>query len=475
MPSGLDPWRPRGATDEPHLPPGPVGLPLLGQIHEVWRDPLTMFMQASRRFGDTFTLRFGPYRFVALHRPEDIRHVYVKNADNYVKSPTYRGLERVLGKGLVTSEGEFWRRQRKLANPAFHRKRLAGFADAMVRCTEQLCDDWTNDAVGRELDVAEAMMGLTFRIVGHTLFSTELGGATDRVGQAMTVANDYANKLGESLVSLPAWTPTPDNVRFWRAKSTLDELVIGMIEARRREMETTGVAGHDLMAMLMEATDETGAERMSDEQLRDEVLTLVAAGHETTANALSWTFMLLSQHPDVARRLRAELDAVLGDRSPTIDDLPQLSFTEWVVKESMRLYPPVWIIERQALGTDEIGPWSYGPGTVVATCMYAAHRNPELWPNPEGFDPDRFSPERSEGRPRYAYMPFGAGPRSCIGNHFAMMEAVLVVATLAQRFELELEPGHRVRLDPGVTLRPAGGLPMRVRARCPGGAVKRAA
>jgi len=444
-------------------------------MHEVWRDPLQMFVRASRTFGDAMTLRFGPYRFVVLHRPEDIRHVYVQNADNYVKSRTYRGLKLVLGNGLVTSEGDFWRRQRKLANPAFHRKRLSVFANDMVRCTDEMCGDWAKAPAGTELDVAEAMMALTFRIVGHTLFSTELGGATDRVGAAMTVANHYANKLGESLVSLPTWTPTAENRRFWQAKATLDELVIGMIEQRRRQMEATGDAGHDLMAMLMEATDESGSERMSDEQLRDEVLTLVAAGHETTANALAWTFMLLSQHPDVARRLRAEVDDVLWGRLPTVDDLPRLAFTEQVVKESMRLYPPVWIIEREALGADEVGGWRYPAGTVVGTCMYAAHRNPRLWPNPEGFDPDRFSPQRSEGRPRYAYMPFGAGPRSCIGNHFAMMEAILLVATIAQRFELELVPGHRVRLDPGITLRPKGGLPMRVFPRDRNSGAERAA
>ncbi len=225
----------------------------------------------------------------------------------------------------------------------------------------------------------------------------------------------------------------------------------------------------------MVATEETGTERMSDEQLRDEVLTLVSAGHETTANALAWTFMLLSQYPDVGRRLRAELDEVLGGRSPRFEDLPRLEYTERVIQESMRLYPPVWMIERVTLGPDTVAGRELPKDTIVGLCIYTAHRNPKHWPNPEGFDPDRFLPERSEGRPRYAYFPFGAGPRMCIGNHFAMMEAKLLVATIAQHFELELVQGHRVRLDPGVTLRPRGGLPMRLVPRRPGRRIERAA
>ncbi len=473
--SRFDPWRPRAEHDEPQYPPGPAGYPLIGMMPEVWRDSLGMMIQGFQRFGETATFRFGPYRYVVANDPEDVRHVLVQNHANYHKSPTYAGLKLVLGNGLVTSEGSFWRRQRKLATPAFHRKRLVNFTEQMIACTEDTCARWSALPPGQELDVAEEMMKLTFRIVGHTLFSTELGGEADHVGEAMEVALKYANDAAESMMLIPTWLPTPKNQRFHRAKATLDELVLGMIAERRRQVAETGDAGHDLMAMLMEATDETGTERMSDEQLRDEVLTLVSAGHETTANALSWTFMLLSKYPDVARRLRAELDEVLGGRPPGFEDLPRLEYTERVIQESMRLYPPVWMIERVTLGPDVVAGKELPKDTIVAMCMYTAHRNPKYWPNPEGFDPDRFLPERSEDRPRYAYFPFGAGPRMCIGNHFAMMEAKLLVAMLIQRFDVELRPGHRVALDPGVTLRPKGGLPMRITPRRQGRRLERVA
>lgn len=432
-------------------------------MHEVWRDPLAMFMRVFRTFGETAGLRFGPYRLIVLHDPEDIRHVFVRNADNYVKSPTYEGLKLVLGTGLVTSEGDFWRRQRKLANPAFHRKRLGAFADTMVRCTEEMCADWVAGPDGARIDLAEEMMRLTFRIVGHTLFSTELGQDSDDVGPALTVALEYANETAETFNLVPRWVPTRKNREFKTAMATLDQLVLRMIAERRAQAQRTGDAGEDLMGMLMSATDDEaqGGKGMTDAQLRDEVLTLVGAGHETTANALVWTFTLLSQHPDVARKVRAEVQQVAGDRSLTLEDYPKLTYTLQVIKESMRLFPPVWMIERQALGADEVGGWKIAPKTIIGACIHTMHRNPRFWRNPEGFDPGRFAPEQEAERPRYAYIPFGAGPRQCIGNHFAMMEAVLLTATIARRFDLELMPGHRIALDPGVTLRPRDGLPVR--------------
>lgn len=441
------------------LPPRPRGLPLVGNAIELFRRPLATVVGARQRLGDTVRFTAGPYDFVTIHRPDDIRHVLVTNHKSYAKSRNYDGLRMVLGNGLVTSDGEFWRRQRKLAQPAFHREKLSAFAQTMVDCTTDWLDDLEGRATNRPVDIHHEMMQLTFRIVGLTLFSMELG-SHDEVGPAITVALDHANAQVEHLYMIPTWVPTPANFRFRKALRKLDALVMQIISKRR-----AGEDKPDLLSMLMAATDETGTERMTDRQLRDEVLTLALAGHETTANALSWTWYLLSKHPDVERRLFQEVQEVLGDRPPRLEDFKALEYTNRVVQESMRLYPPAWMFERQAIADDEIGDYRIPKGTIIGICPWSVHRHPELWPNPEGFDPDRFLPERSENRPRYAYIPFGGGPRVCIGNHFAMMEAVLLVAGIAQRFRLDLDPSHHIGLDPGITLRPRHGMYMYARPR----------
>ena len=454
---------PTSAT--PRLPPGPRGLPLLGSIHELSKDHLERFSAHVRDYGDTVMIRFGPLRFVLIHRPEDIRHVLVKNHKNYPKSQTYEPLALVLGKGLVTSEGALWKRQRKLMQPAFHRQRLVEFAETMVDCTRDHLDGWdrqlaTDDGGAPVVDIHEEMMRLTFRVVGKTLFSVDLAGDSREFGEALTIATDYVSRRTETVLKLPTWLPTPANHRFRRARGALDRVVTRMIAERRAAPE-----GHaDLMDMLMRATDETGTERMNDQQLRDEVMTLVAAGHETTSNALTWTLMLLGRHPAVERKLHAELTRALEGRAPGFADLEALQYTEQVLHESMRLFPPVWMVERVALADDQLGEPAYDipAGTIVGVCTWTLHRRPSLWPNPEAFDPERFTPERVAARPRYAYVPFAAGPRTCIGNAFAMMEAKLLLASIVQRYRLELVPGQTITPDPGVTLRPKGAVKMRL-------------
>jgi cytochrome P450 len=290
-------------------------------------------------------------------------------------------------------------------------------------------------------------MRLTFRIVGLTLFSTDVEDAADEIGRALGYLLAWTNERSARLVQVPLWIPTPANVRFARAKKTFDDLIYAIIRERK-----AGTPKGDLLDMLL------AADAMPEQQLRDELITLAAAGHETTANALSWTFYLLSKHPDVERRVRAEVEEVLGDRPPSLDDLPKLAFTERVIEESMRLYPPVWALERQAVGEDIVGGERVRPGTIVMMSPYAMHRDPELWENPEGFDPDRFLPDAKKARPRYAYIPFGGGPRICIGNAFAMMEAKIVLALAVRKFRLELIPGQRVEMDPSITLRPKNGV-----------------
>ncbi|MCA9704894.1 MAG: cytochrome P450 [Myxococcales bacterium] len=437
------------------LPPGPRGLPLVGNLG-LLRDPLGSLTRAHRAHGDAVCFRVGPIRFMSVADPELAHHVLIRNHRNYVKSRSYRGLRLVLGNGLVTSEGEHWRRQRKLAQPAFHRQRLAQLAQTMARCVEERLDAWDAQAPC-ELDVHEQMMQLTLRIVGRTLFGTDLGTDLGALGPAVTECMRKANEYAESLVPVPLWVPTPSNLRFGRAKRLLDGIVHEIIEQRRR-----GEPRDDVLGMLMAATDETGTERMSDQQLRDEVMTLFMAGHETIATTMSWTFLLLHQHPEVAQRVRAEAEAVLGGRAPTFDDLPALTYAGQVIDESMRIRPPVWIVERQALHEDQLGPWRIPAGTIVAVSPWVMHHHAGLWDHPERFDPERFTPERVGSRPKLAYLPFGAGPRICIGNHFARMEALIILASVVQRHALEVKHPGAVGLDPKVTLRPAGGIPARL-------------
>lgn len=450
----------------PRAVPGPKGSFLVGSGLTVLRDPLRSFLEATRAYGDVVKFKLGPFDYVLLNSAEGVKHLLIDQAKNYVKSRSYDGLRLVLGEGLVTSEGDYWRKQRKLSQPAFHKERLAAFAAMMVSDTRSMLDRWTREGA-TEVDMHEEMMRLTYRIVARTLCGVdvdpEAGAArtsAHAMGEAIATALRFANDYAESLVRLPLWWPSPAHFRFRRAAKVLDELVLGIIDERRRNPD--GARG-DLLELLMAARYDDGT-GMTDRQLRDEVMTIVLAGHETTATALTWTWTLLSQHPDVARKLQAEVDAVLGDRIPTFEDVPKLRYVAMVVQESMRLYPPVWVFERQALADDVILGYAIPKGTVVAVSPYVLHRNPRYWDNPEGFDPERFSPETvaqsGDRRPKHAYLPFSVGPRQCIGNSFALMEAQLVVAMTARRFRPSLVPGHKVEPDPKVTLRPKHPLPM---------------
>ncbi|MFV8754574.1 cytochrome P450 [Nannocystaceae bacterium ST9] len=450
--------------DKP-LPPGPRGLPLIGSALETRRDILGLLQRGMLEYGDTVRFRFGPWDFVTLHRPEDIRAVLLERHADFRKSPSYEGLKLILGTGLLTSEGEFWQRQRKLATPAFHHKRLVGFAETMTRCTSELGEVWAarEHAGDATIDVFEQMTALTFRIVGLTLFSTELSDHAGAMGPALAVAVEHANYLATSLMlAAPPWLPTRRNRRFRAAVQVIDDLVLGIIAERRR----SGEHHPDLLGMLMAATVEGDPSAgMSDAELRDEVATLVLAGHETTANALTWTLVLLAQHPEIDARVHEEIERVCGSAPPSFEQLAALPYVGQVIDESMRLYPPAWMFERQAIADVELGDYAIPRGTLVAISPWTLHRHPGHWPRPLHFDPDRFDEAAKAARPRYTYLPFGGGPRQCIGTNFALIEAKLVLATLLQRFRLELLPGQDLRPDPAVTLRPRQGLQMRLHPR----------
>jgi cytochrome P450 len=451
--------------------PGPRGLPWFGSVFPAWRDPLTLFMQSRDRYGDVVRFKFGPFQYYLVNDPDVVKHVLVDNPKGYTKSRNYLGLKVVLGEGLLTSEGDHWRRQRKLAQPAFHRDKLAGFATSMSKATRDMLTRWTSEGAESSFDIHVEMMRLTFRIVGLTLFSSDVDGDAKDVGHALEVAMHWANDYAESMIRVPPYIPTPGNVRFKRAKKTLDDVVFRLIADRRAEAAKSGDFGGDLLGMLMAATEEPDPNAassvaragMDDQQLRDEIITMILAGHETTANLLSWTFSLLSKHPDVERRVREEARRVLGDRDPVLEDVRSLEYTKMVLEEALRLYPPAWVFERQAIAPDTLGGYAIEPGAIIGLCPYVLHRHPDHWENPEGFDPERFRPERAEKRPRYAYLPFGGGPRTCVGNHFAMMEAQILLAMIVREQRLELEPSHPVVLDPVITLRPKHGIKVRRR------------
>ena len=441
-------------------PPGPRGLPVVGILPQLRSDPLRVFLDAADRFGDVVHVNAGRYQGYLLSAPGDIKHVLQDNARNYHKSPLYERLKENLGEGLVTSEEGFWRRQRRLAQPAFHRQRLAGMVDAMVSEIDRTLEGWHGVAErGEVIDLVAAMMDLTQRIIVRTMFSADLGSTADVVKRTWPIVNE---RIGETLwaTRLEHRLPTPANRRFNRAVRELDGVVYNLISARRR----SGGDQPDLLSMLLSARDEDTGEHMTDRQLRDEVMTILLAGHETTALALSWTCFLLADRPDVDERLAHEAGQVIAGR-PGLGDTERLTYTRMVLQEALRLYPPAWAYSRVALADDEIAGYRLPARSLVYILPFVVHRRPHLWPEPARFDPERFSADEIAVRARFAYLPFGGGPRQCIGQQFAMVEASLALAMISQRYRVQLVPGQRITPTPLITLRPEPGIRARLIAR----------
>jgi cytochrome P450 len=418
-------------------------------------NPIRLFEYLAATFGRVSCYRIGASDVVVMNDPELIRDVLIAQPQNFIKERTQRRMKILLGEGLITSDGEIHKRQRRIAAPAFHRQRIQAYASLMVERASAMGNAWQ---AGVEVDASAEMMQLTLQIVARTLFNSDVTKDVQRI-------NDEVNaimRLYNFLVALPRaedllHLPIPGLMRFKRARKRLDKVVYRMIEDHR----AAGIDSGDLLSMLLASRDEEDDHSgMTDEQLRDEVLTIFLAGYETVANALAWTWLLLAQNPDAEAKLHSEIDSVLGGRLPTLEDIPQLRYTEMVLAESMRLYPPAWAMGRQATCDVEIGPYKLPAGTYIFFSQYIIQRNADFFPEPLRFDPERFTAERKAGRPRFAYFPFGGGNRQCIGESFAWMEAILSLVTLAQRWRLKLIPGQQIDVQPKITLRPKYGIRM---------------
>ena len=418
------------------------------------RDPLGFLTRLAREYGDVARFRMGPVELHLVNRPEWIRDVLVTHASSFHKGRGLERAKRLLGEGLLTSEDPVHLRQRRMMQPAFHAQRIAGYGNAMAALADRLAARWT---AGETRDVAAEMARLTLAIVGRTLFDADVESEADEIGEALTTALSlFGRTFTLPYFELLDRLPLPMNRRFEKAKARIDATIARLIEERRR-----APGGTDLLSLLVGASDVEGdGGGMTDAQVRDEAITIFLAGHETTANALAWTWYLLSQNPEAEARLHAEVDAALGGRAPSAADLPGLRWTEMVFAESMRLYPPAWIIGRRAMEPYAIGGYSVPKGSIVVACQWVTHRDPRLFRDPERFDPERFLPAAKEARPRFAYFPFGGGPRVCIGEGFAWMEGVLVLAAIARRWRLRLVPGQSIVPAPSITLRPRDGIRM---------------
>ena len=438
------------------FPPGPppsLGRTLFGPFR---RDPLQFFSGMARDYGDVAGLQLFTFRTIFVNHPDLIEDVLVTNARKYHKGRVLKANKRLFGEGLLTSEGETWLRQRRLAQPAFHRARVVAYAETMVQYAERAMAPWRH---GEERDIHAEMMRVTLQIVGKTLFDSDVAGDAREVGETLEILLRMAANFGRTIL-IPLWIPTPRNIRAEFGIRRLEKIIYRIIAERRASGRDTG----DLLSMMLASRDEDGS-RMADRQLRDEAITLFLAGHETTANALSWTWWLLAQNPAAEKRFHEELDGVLGGRAPSLEDLSKLPYLNNALTESLRLYPPAWGIARLTAEEHQLAGYDLHPGMGVAFAQWVVHRDPRWFDAPEEFRPERWENGLAKRLPRFAYFPFGGGPRQCIGNAFALMEAALVLATVGQKFRFRLVAGHRVTPLASITLRPRHGIRVTLESR----------
>ncbi len=447
-------------TEQTGLPPGPGPLPFVGNALAFRRDQLGYLQQLERTYGKMATIYIGNVPVVLLFRPEHVRYVLTENPRNFTSREVAEGLRQLIGDGLITIDGELHRQQRRMVQPAFHKKRVEGYAATMVQYTEEMLKGWH---VGDRLDVARAMQELTLRIVGKCLFNVDLDERVNELGSDFS--DMIANPIGllEGFLNIRVDSPLTAYGRRMAAKRRVDEFIYALIDERRAEGQDKG----DVLSMLLQEQEGEGADgtagakdALTNTQVRDHTMTFVSAGHETTANTLTWTFYLLSQHPREREKLLAELKSALNGRAPTVDDLAHLPYLEWVLNESMRLYPPAWTQGRRAVEAFDLDGVHFPAGTMVMFSQWVIHRLPEIWGDAEVFRPERWDPARDEKTPPWSYFPFGGGPRICIGMPFAQLEAKLLLATILQRYVPRVVPGYRLELSALITLRPKNGMPV---------------
>lgn len=446
--------------------PGPLARLIGGDLAALAADPLGEFVCRSRQ-GGVVPLKIGLTRGHLVSDPAVVRHVLLDAIDNYDKhTPAFDAVRVVLGNGMLTSGGSFWKRQRRIAQPAFHGESVRHFAPIISRLAAETADEWDRAAgAGEPVDACTDMMRVTLRVVSETLFGDDIAGSAAEINRVFPVILGCLAARVSSPIRPPLWLPTANNRRLRPALASLNAIVEHLIATKRHRL----AAGHepqdahrDLLTILMLARDTESGEAMSDAQLRDEVMTLLIAGHETTANALSWLWYLLDRHPEEQERLRVELASATGGRPPTVEDLPQLPRLKAVIQETLRLYPPVWLFDRRALGPDDLAGTNVSAGDLVIFCPYAIHRLPELWPDPEAFRPERFEAGHEEQKNKFAYLPFSAGPRTCIGNSFAMIESQIIMGTLLSRFRARLADPAPITPKPRVTLRTSRAVVLRL-------------
>jgi len=442
--------------------PGPRGYPIIGNLPHMLRNPLQFLTNTVRQYGEVVHLgAMGPQQLYLVAHPDHVKYILQENNQNYTKGENFKAIKLIIGDGLAVNEGEAWRRERRLMQPTFHRQRVGALVNLMTQTISQMLDNWRTIEPGKPLDVFAQMMQLAQTILLKSLFSINSSDEINDLNQAWDTAYEYLSSQLWAVFKLPLWVPTPKNRRFQQAMQTLDTAVYRIIQERRQSNNVPD----DLLSMLMDAYDEESGQGLSDKQLRDEIMAIFTGGFETSAAVLSWTWYLLSQHPNVERQLQEELVRVLGGRTPTLEDLPNLKYTRMVLEESMRLYPGAWVFTRTNLHDDEIGGYHIPAHSVIMISPYVTHRLPAFWENPEDFNPERFTKEKVASRPRYAYYPFGGGPRQCIGEIFAMTEMQLIIAIVAQQYRLHLVPGHPVEEEPMFTLRPRHGIQMTLAAQ----------
>ncbi|MFD0201552.1 MULTISPECIES: cytochrome P450 [Saccharothrix] len=439
-------------------PPGPPRSATLGLLKKLVGDRLALMTSAADRYGDAVRMAIGPKTLYFFNHPEHAKHVLADNAANYHKGIGLVHARRALGDGLLTSEGELWRKQRKATQPAFQHKRIARQAGAVAESAGRLVDRLRAGVGGEPLNLMEEMTGLTLDVLGRTLLSEDLS-EFEQMGHAFEAVQDQAIFEMVSMSAVPMWVPLPHQLRFRKARKELRRVVD---ELTARRLAHGSADSDDVLSRVMASTAEEADPAFGRQRLHDELVTVMLAGHETTASTLGWTFHLLDRHPEIKERVRAEARSVLGDRMPEYEDLHGLRYTSMVVEEVMRLYPPVWILTRVAQADDEVGGYFVPKGSDVLVSPYTLHRHPAFWDRPDRFDPERFNPDTTHNRPRYAYIPFGAGPRFCVGNHLGMMEATFTIAMIARELDLRTVPDYDVVPEPMLSLRIRGGLPMTV-------------